>query len=197
MSYKEYLGYISLVIAFSSYAPYIRSVLIKQTKPHVFSWIIWGVLTSIGFFAQYSKGAGPGAWATGFVACGCFIVALLAIKEGEKNITKGDTMMFIAALMAIPAWYFTKEPLTAVILITIIDAIGGYYPTLRKSYYNPLEEMMTTYVLGIIQIIISLCALENYSLTTMLYPVFVAFANGGLIVLVLWRRSVIKNHSVG
>ena len=62
---KDTWGWISVVFTVLSAAPYIYFILKDRIKPHVFSWFIWGTLTAIGFAAQYSEGAGPGAWATG------------------------------------------------------------------------------------------------------------------------------------
>ena len=187
---KECLGYLSLVIALVGQVLYLWSIARKHSKPHAFSWLIWSVLNIIAFFAQYSKGAGPGAWATAFTAFACFSVTAWALFQGEKDITRSDRITFIGALMTVPVWYFTQNPLCAVMLIILIDALG-YWPTFRKSYFRPREEMISTYVLGTVKFIFSLLAMENYSLVTALYPAFMIAGNTVFIAMVVWRRSVI------
>jgi len=189
MSDKVLLGYVSLLFACIAYFPYIWSILSKRTKPHGFSWIIWGILSAITYCAQYISGAGPGAWSAACGASGCAVVALLAIFWGEKNITRGDWLAFLSALAIIPVWYVTHEPLTAVILVVVIEAIGGYYPTFRKSYRKPHEEMLFMYLANTAQVLISLLALERYSPTTILEPLFVAIANSALALTIAWRRK--------
>lgn len=191
---KELLGYLSLLISAVSYYSYIASTLRHVTRPHAFSWLIWGLLTGIAFFTQVSKQAGPGDWATGFVSLGCLTVALIAVMQGDHDITRSDRLTFSAALCAIPLWYVTHDPLPSVILITGIETLG-YYPTFRKSYHRPFEENMLTYTLGIVQLILSLCAMKNYALVVILYPLYVLTANISFVLMLLWRRQVLGNAS--
>jgi hypothetical protein len=141
----------------------------------------------IVFLAQLSKGAGAGAWVTGFSAAACVLIAGLFVTRGEKNITKSDWLAFVGAIITIPVWYFTHDPLWAVILATAIDAMA-YYPTFRKSYFKPYEENFFTYSMDTFKWIVALFALGNYSATTMLYPLFLLLANSALVSMILWRR---------
>jgi hypothetical protein len=146
----------------------------------------------MAFYAQYTNAAGPGAWATGLVAVSCFAVAIIALFRGEKEITKSDWATFIGALMIMPVWYFTKNPLIAIILIMLID-LCGYYPTFRKSYYKPHEESIIVYIMGVLQVSISICAMENYYLVNILYPIFIMFINTSFVCLVICRRKAQKD----
>src|SRR5690606_16045788 len=105
-------------------------------KPHMFTWIIWTLLTAIILAAQIVGGAGPGAWSTGAVLLPCIIITVLAIQRGEKNITASDWVMFLAGLAAIPVWLATSNPLWAVIIVVAIDALA-FGPTFRKSWFRP------------------------------------------------------------
>lgn len=185
---KELVGYYSLAAALTSYILYFISIANGRTKPHAFSWTTWGILTLIAFYAQYSNGAGPGAWATGCVALLCFAVAATAVFIGEKDIKFIDLVMFICALSIIPVWYFTKEPLPAIIMIVFIDALGGYYPTFRKSYHKPHEELLLLYLISMLQVILSLFAMEHYYLVNIIYPIFILFSNAAFIIMVMWLR---------
>lgn len=188
LSEKELAGYLSVVIALLGYLHYFISIFKGQTKPHALSWVIWGFLVSVAFYAQYTNKAGPGAWATGFVAVACFVIAAIAVFRGEKNITKSDWITFIGAFLIVPIWYITKNPLPAVILAMLID-IFGYYPTFRKSYYKPYEETLVAYVAGILQAAFALLAMKEYMLINILYPVFVTLINTSFVMLVVYRRN--------
>ena len=187
MSNKELLGLISVALTVFAYVPYFRSIFKGQTKPHMFSWIVWGIVNAIAFAGQFSRGAGPGSWAAGFTALVCVAVAGLSIVSGEKRITKGDWIAFIGALAAMPLWYFTDDPLGAVILATLINVVGCY-PTLRKSYDHPYEENVFTWSVNGVRALISLLAIERYSLVTMIFPSAWLFTNGGIALLLVWRR---------
>jgi hypothetical protein len=186
---KEFIGTVSTLLTLVGYLPYILSTVKGRTKPHVFSWIIWGTIATIVFFAQTSDDAGPGAWAMGFSAAGCFIIAALAVRFGEKKITRSDWLSFVGALMAIPIWCLTRNPLWAVLLVTAIDACG-YYPTFRKSWHHPREENVIVYIVDSMKFVLALLALEHYSTVTVLSPLFIALVEAALTVMILWRRLV-------
>jgi len=184
---KEAFGYFSLFIAFVSYIPYARMTIKQAIRPHVFSWIIWGTMNAITFFAQISRNAGAGAWATGFSAAGCFFIALLASLHGEKEITRSDWVVFLLSLGTILIWYVTRNPLWAVILLTLIN-VAAFYPTLRKSWINPHEEMISQFLISDIKHVTSIFAMTSYSTVTMLYPVSALFLNTSLAVVIFQRR---------
>jgi hypothetical protein len=188
---KQAWGYAALLVGVAGHIIYWRSLLNGQSRPHAFSWFVWGLLTAIAFVAQYVKQAGPGSWVMGFTALSCLSIAAMAVKYGEKHVTRSDWAAFIAALAAIPLWYVTEDPLSAVILVTVIDMFG-YYPTFRKSYYKPQEEAAFTYFLGTLKFVMSLFALKNYSAVTLLYPIAIIIANTLFIAMVAWRRRVLR-----
>ncbi len=187
---KNVLGIVSIILTLVGYTPYFLTTLKGQTKPHLFSWIIWGLISAISYFAQDSDNAGPGAWASGVSATGCFVIAALAVRYGEKNIKRSDWFCLIATLAAIPLWAVTENALWAVLLITVIDA-GGYYPTFRKSWSNPREENIIVYILDTIKYVFALFALSHYSVITTLSPLFIVLAEGSLVLLILWRRRTV------
>jgi len=191
MAGKEIFGYLSLAVGIFSNAMYLWSLIKRHSKPHAFSWGIWGLLTGIAFFAQYSQGAGPGAWATGFTAISCFFVAGWAATQGERDITLSDWITFIGALAILPVWYATRDPMIAVVLIVIIDALG-FWPTFRKSWMKPYEEMISTYALGLVKFSFALAAMENYTPVTVTYPVFILLSSVIFVAMVMWRRRALQ-----
>ena len=188
MDAAEILGWTAAALGLLGYVPYFISMLRNKTKPHAFSWLVWGILTAIAYFAQTADGAGAGAWATGFTAIACFIIVLFAIFKGEKNITRSDWIAFLTALTAIPVWYATKDPLWAIVLITIIDMIA-FYPTFRKSWHKPHEEEPLAYGISGLKFFIAILALENLTVTTALYPLSLVLMNWIFVTMVFWRRK--------
>ncbi|MBL4590003.1 MAG: hypothetical protein JKY11_08000, partial [Alphaproteobacteria bacterium] len=131
------------------------------------------------------------AWATGFTAVSCIIIAFIAIFRGEKNITKSDWFSFIGALSAVPLWLITQTPFYSIILITLID-ISAYYPTIRKSYIKPHEEISSTFILNGLKYLIALFALNHYSVITALYPFSTMLAEFGVAFMLIWRRHILR-----
>jgi hypothetical protein len=192
---KEFFGFLSAALSLISYAPYFLGIARGEITPHVFTWLIWALATGIVFAAQYSAGAGVGAWATGFTCFLCLIVVIISLRRGNRNIRRSDWAAFLGGLAAIPVWYATSEPLTAVILITAIDGVA-YYPTFRKSVTKPYEEATLFYGLSNLKHICSLLAIARYSLTTVLYPSVLIIMNSLLIGMLL-RRRVVMNRLKG
>ena len=98
---------------------------------------------------------------------------------------------FAAALASIPLWLVTGDPLLAVILVSIIDALG-FYPTFRKGYHKPDEEALFHYNMAAIKFIIGIMAIENFTWVTVLYPASLVFMNGVFVTMIMWRRHIAK-----
>jgi hypothetical protein len=186
---KIILSVLAACIAIYSYIPYVRNILRGKTKPHIFSWFIWSLLTGIGFFAQLSDHGGPGAWVSGLTAAICFgIFVLAALRRGEKEIAMIDWMCLIGALAALGLWAATDTPLFSVILITIIDALG-FMPTFRKTYHKPDSETALTYGLSALKFVFAIAALDNISLITTLYPASLVVMNGLFVIMISIRSQ--------
>lgn len=188
---KELLGCLSIALTVIGYAPYFWSIFKGQTKPHMFSWVIWTIVNGVAFIGPYSRGAGAGSWVAGFTALLCVTIAVLSLRYGEKRIVKSDWIALIVALAMIPLWCFTHDPLGALILAILID-VAGCYPTVRKSYINPYAENLFTWSISGVRSLVSFFAIEQYSLVTMIFPLAMLFTNGGIALLLVWRRFIHK-----
>jgi len=192
MMYKELYSAIAIALTFIAFFPYIRSILKEETKPHVFSWVIWGSTTFIVFLAQLKDGGGIGAWPIGVSGLITIYVAFLAyLKKSDKTITLIDWCFFLSAMASLPIWYFTSDPLWAVVILTAVDLLG-FGPTLRKAYFHPYEENLTFFSIFMARNLIVIMALEYYSLTTVLFPAVIAGACFALIVIVMFRRRILS-----
>ena len=192
MMYKELYSAIAIALTFIAFFPYIRSILKEETKPHVFSWVIWGSTTFIVFLAQLKDGGGIGAWPIGVSGLITIYVAFLAyLKKSDKTITLIDWCFFLSAMASLPTWYFTSDPLWAVVILTAVDLLG-FGPTLRKAYFHPYEENLTFFSIFMARNLIVIMALEYYSLTTVLFPAVIAGACFALIVIVMFRRRILS-----
>lgn len=192
---KELLSAIAIALTFALFLPYIRSIHRGSLKPHVFSWVIWGLGTLIVAFAQLVGRGGLGAWVIGVSGLISIYIALLAyLKRGDTVITPTDWAFFGAALCALPCWFFTSDPLWAVVTLTLVDLLG-FAPTIRKAHAHPHDESVSFFALAAIRNLLVILALEHYSLTTVLFPAAVGFACLLLAVLLTyWRRSSVSHN---
>ena len=190
---KELLSTVAIALTFIAFLPYIRSILQGKTKPHVFSWVIWGSTTFVVFLAQLADKGGAGAWPTGVSGIITLYVAFLAyLKKSDSTITGTDWVFFILAMTSLPLWYLTSDPLWAVVILTLVDVIG-FGPTFRKTYTHPFEEQLTLFAILTARNLISILALEHYTITTVLFPAAIAAVCVVFIVVVIYRRRTARS----
>lgn len=194
MEYKIVLGTLGAVLTLAAHIPYTIDILKGQTKPHVFSWIIWTIIGATGLAAQLSEHGGAGAWATGGDVLASIIVVVLCVWYGTRDITRVDIASFALGIVAIGLWVLTNDPLWAVIFVILADALG-FVSTFRKSHLNPHHETALTYLMVLLGYTAGLMALEDFSLTTALYPLYLVIGNGTLCLFLLIRKRQLKTHA--
>lgn len=191
MPYKEALSAVAIVLTFAAFVPYIRTIISGTTKPHVFSWVIWGATTFVVFLAQLEGKGGVGAWPIGVSGSITIFVALLAyVKRADITITKTDWLFFASAMSSLPFWYLTSDPLWAVVVLTTVDVLG-FGPTVRKAYRFPHSESLLFFTLFAARNLLVVMALENYSVATVLFPAVIGAACMLLMAVITYRRRVI------
>lgn len=189
---KNILGIIATIIVFIGYIPYIRDIIKGKTKPHLYSWFLWLLVTSIAFALQISDGAGSGAYVTLAAAIMCIVVIVLGfIQKSKINIVKIDTLFLVLAFIALFLWLIAKQPILSVILATIVDLLG-FAPTIRKSWDNPYTETLSFYYLNSLRFGLAVIALQKYSIVTALYPICWLMANGLFAFMLIIRRKQIN-----
>lgn len=189
--YKEILSVIAIALTFAAFIPYVRAIVNGTAKPHVFSWVIWGSTTFMVFLAQIEDKGGVGAWPIGVSGVITIFIAFLAyLKRADITATKTDWVFFVSALSSLPLWYFTSDPLWAVVVLTTVDVLG-FGPTVRKVYSFPHSESLLFFSLFAVRNTIVIMALEHYSVTTVLFPAVIAMACLFLIVMATHRRRVL------
>lgn len=194
MGIKETVGLIAVLISIIGYIPYFRDIFSGKTKPHAFSWLVWGVLNGIAFAGQIAGKGGPGAWAVGLTAVALCAIFVLSLLKGERDIKRFDWLCLGGAAVSLALWFATSGPLLAIILITIVDAFG-FLPTIRKAYNKPHQETLITYEINTIKYFLVVLALQNYTLVTTLFPLAVALMNAAFVGMLILRRRALASVS--
>ncbi len=190
---KNIVGVLAVLLVFVGYVPYLRDVLKGKTIPHIYSWLLWGVVTSIAFALQLSGGAGIGAFVTLAAALMCGVVVFLSFQhKGKRDIKPVDTVFFILAFISLALWLVAKQPILSAILTTTTDLLG-FAPTIRKSWNKPFTETLSLYALNTFRFALATFALQQYSIVTALYPICWCLGNGLFAgMLVLRRRQTMS-----
>ena len=180
---KELLGLIAVFLAIIGYSSYFLSIFRNRIRPHLFSWIIWSITTALVFLGQFQKGGGAGSWTTATTGLITILIAVIALKNGTKNITKLDAVFFTGALLAIVPWLLTKDPTASIVILTLID-VCGFIPTIRKTLRDSNSETLTLYTINIFRHGLAMVALANYNVATYLYPMTMLIANGIMVYII-------------
>lgn len=192
--FKIIIGIITVILGVVGYIPYLRDTVKKKTKPHIYTWFVWGLVTLIIFALQVSGGAEAGSWVTlvgGLLALTIFV---LGMRNGDKNITRSDTVFLISALIALGLWLIADQPIISMILLVTIGMLG-FGPTIRKSWNSPETETISTYLINAIRHTLSILALAQYSILTWLFPVAWSIANFLFVIVLIVRRKKLKRHN--
>jgi len=194
MDYKDILSGVGIVLTVVAFYPYIYSIFQGITKPHVFTWLIWGSTTFVIFLAQLADKGGAGAWPIGVSGIITLYVAWLAYtRKSDSSITRSDWFFLYVAMASLPLWYYTSDPVWTVVILTTID-LAGFAPTFRKAYVSPYEEKLMFYNVMAVRNLVVLIALENYTLTTILFPLATGIVCVGFILMVAVRRHRVSNE---
>jgi hypothetical protein len=188
---KGLLSTAAILLTFIAFVPYVRSILRGHTRPHVFSWAIWGSTTFVVFLAQLQAGGGTGAWPIGVSAAITLFVAMLAYqKKADSSITRTDWLFLALAMTSLPFWYVTADPFWTVLILTTVDLLG-FGPTVRKAYHFPFDEQMTFFSLFVLRNVLAALALESWSATTVLFPAATGTACLLLVGIIGYRRRIL------
>ncbi len=185
----EFWGTASAVLGLIAFLPYVYALYHRRAKPHCFTWFLWGLMMTIAFFAQVTGGAGPGAWITAMSAFAYTGIGVYGLLHGEKHITRTDWITLFFALMALPLWYVTKNPLFSVLLISAIDVLA-FVPTYRKSWTKPFDEPISTFAITAVALGLSVVAMDEINMITAFYPVTLALTDVVFVILLITRRRV-------
>lgn len=178
----------AVIVASVRYGTYFYTIYQGKTKPHAFSWLLWGSVTGVGTFVQFEMDAGPSTWALAFVSITCLLISIFAFFIGEKDYTKSDWGALTLCILAIPVWQMTENPLIALFIIMTIDILT-YWPTIRKSYNKPDTEPPISCALAGMRYGLMLFAVPNPTWETLMYPFFLMITDWGFAIYIVIRRA--------
>ena len=194
MDFKLFWALFSIVLTVIVFIPYIWDIFKKKTQPHIYTWLIWGILQSVATAAVLKGGGGYGSWSIAVGAFFCLSIFGLAFKYGTKNIKKFDLYCLIGAFLALIVYFLINNPLYSIILVATID-FTAFLPTFRKGYEEPYTETLLTFMLSALGNAISILALQNYSVTTMLYLITLFLTNSAFCIILLIGRNRTKKNN--
>lgn len=190
LNYTHFFAALAVLASIVRYALYFKNTFQGSTKPHIFTWINWSTVAGISGLAQLSLGGGLSGYILLFLAATDMLVVLCALKYGEKDITKSDTLTFTGALMLIPLWMATQDPFLIILLIIVIDILG-FYPTMRKSWLKPFEEPISSFTWAGLRYFFTLFSIANPTWENLTFILFLMLYKWSFVLYLMWRRKVV------
>ncbi|HSW79979.1 MAG TPA: hypothetical protein VLG47_04340 [Candidatus Saccharimonadales bacterium] len=186
----QFFGIVSGLLPLIAGFPYIKDILKKKTKPHRSAFLIWTVLGTIAFLTQAANGA---TWSLLLTAADTLVtlaIFLFAIKYGTGGYSKRDIGALLLAGIGLIIWYFTKQPMTALLITIGVDAIGAVL-TIIKTYEDPQSETFSSWLLASLGGLFAALAVGELSFALLVYPLYIFIANGAVDVVILIRKQKI------
>lgn len=173
---KEFFGVASFVLTIWTYGLYIRKMVQKKVRPHLFTFLPSGLVMSIVTLAQIKNGSSLAAWSSAATSMACFVIVILAPWYGETKCTWFDFISFIGSIVVTFFWLTTRNDLLAVIFSCIINTLC-FLPTWRKIYLKPHTENSAIYHLSALRAGINILSVQNLILVNWLFPAYLVLHN--------------------
>ena len=171
------VGRVAGLISLLAFLPYILAIVQGTARPNYATWLIWTVVGGL-LFASYDAGVGGAArWVPLSDALGPAIIAVLSLRYREGAWTRFDLGCLTLAGLSVIGWVWTGSAMVALGINLCIDLLGAL-PTLRSVYRNPASESALTWRLFFLGNALNLVAIEDWSLSSASYPVYVVLISG-------------------
>ncbi|MEK7613580.1 MAG: hypothetical protein AAB439_01725 [Patescibacteria group bacterium] len=188
MEYRDVLGVVTVILAFAVYVPYYITIFQGKTKPHLYTYLIGGIVSLVAFAGALTSGAGAGAWNIGASALLVGGVLILSFRYGTKDIQPVDTLLAVGAGLTIIPWILTDDPTLSVVLASLIDS-ASMIPTMRKTWHDPHSEPYLVWGLNAVKHTLAIAAVSTVSVATVFYASSMVVMNGSLAAMTFLRQK--------
>jgi hypothetical protein len=187
----QLFGFLSGLLPMLGVIPYDRDIFRRKTKPHRGSFLIWSILGAIAFFIQLAKGATWSLFLPAAETLATLSIFILALRYGTGGLNKRDIGALILAGVGLALWHFTRQPLTALLIVIGVDAIGTVL-TIIKTYDEPHSETFSSWLLASLGGLFAVFAVGKVSFALLVYPIYIFVANGAVNVTILLRKGKVR-----
>ena len=185
MSLQYVSGLLSSVFFTVAYFPYIISVVKGQTKPHPFSWFLWGMIGIITLYFYFRVGAQETLGLAVLGAIFPFVVFVFSLKYWKGSFSRFDYVVLGLSLFSI-ILYLLFHSAAVSLSVSILADMFAFMPTIRKTYIDPSSESLSSWGLFLISYILSIVAISKWTYGVAVFPCYLALF--GTIMCVLLKK---------
>jgi hypothetical protein len=182
------LGIAASAIGLAGFIPYITSILSGRTVPHRTSWFVWAALGVVTAASYFAAGARESALLPAVNAVAHIAVAGLSLKYGTGGWSRMDKIFLAGAVLGMALWLLTSNPVTALAVTIVVEAIGAI-PTILKTYNKPASEDKNAWGLFLTANTLNLAAVSPWTIVLLAYPIYSFTASLAMASLTRLRRS--------
>ncbi|MFZ2620602.1 MAG: hypothetical protein WAX89_07000 [Alphaproteobacteria bacterium] len=191
---QMWLGLLASVLALVCYVPYYIGIFAGRVKPHLYTYVVWTLVSTIAVAGGVASGGGPGMWSLILSTLLCAGVIVLCPRYGTKDITATDKAFGGLAIVSVIPWLLTKDPTFSVVLATLIEILGAI-PTYRKTWHAPDTESLSSWSINVVKHVLTIPAMATLSVATIFYPIAMVAMNLTLVLIILYRRTRIPRRA--
>jgi hypothetical protein len=185
------LGVLAGLFQAAASVPYVRDVLRGSTRPHRGTWAIWCILSVVALASQRADGAGWSLFLVAALFLGTFVVVVLAVRRGVGGATPLDGALLAVAAAGVVGWYLADTATIATACVVFADTVAVVL-MLPKTWRDPGSETLSTYVLGLVSVVLAAASVGALDARLLLYPVYLAAAESAVIALIVVRRRQVR-----
>jgi hypothetical protein len=167
-----------------SAVPYLLDITRGRTRPRIFSWIVWTLLSAIATVAAYTEGEYPSAALTAAATVETGSIVALGWKYGNRNFERLDAYCLVGVTIGLVLWAVFHSPLVGLMAALAIDIMAAI-PTVRHAWRKPREEPAAAYALCAVAALCFLAPMRTYTLMGLLYPMYSLTINTAITAIIL------------
>jgi len=188
---SEKIIYIGIIINIFFYIPYIKGILKGDVKPNLVSFSIWTLAPLIGVFLQLKAGANLSVLGTFMAGFGPFLVIIFSLinKNSFWKINRFDLICGLFSILSLIIYIITNKLGISILFAIISDGLAAF-PTILKSLKFPETENALLYMGGIINNILALLIITNWTFSIYAFSVYFIIINA-IIIFSIYHKKIL------
>lgn len=185
----ESVAYLCFVVSFIGGYFLLKSIIYGNTRLNLVSWFLWGTIPLIGVFLQLRAGAGTSVIPVLLAGIFPLIYFFVSLSRGNSywKISRLDIVCGIFSVCAVVLWIITQNTGLALFFVVLADGLAAV-PTIVKTWKFPETESVSGYLPGVINNIIGLLVITNWSFSIYSFSLYIIILNTSIIFFILRKK---------
>jgi hypothetical protein len=192
----ESIVYLCILISLFGSSLVIKNIIKGEKTINLVSWFLWAIIPLIAVYLQLKAGAGASIIPVFFAGLFPLIIFTVALFKGgsQWNISKFDILCGFFSVCSLAIWIITNNT-GASILFAILADLFAAFPTFVKSWKFPETETPSGYVPGILNNLIGLLIIKNWSFSIYSFSLYIILLNTSLVFLISRKKLFPKRFN--